>query len=313
MQDTTHRAGSLPEALDITPTLAGGGPILVFGGPYSNLAATTAMRERARALAIPPERTICTGDVIAYCAEPEETSLLVRDWGCHVVAGNCEEQIASGAADCGCGFEDGSACDLLAKGWYPYANQRVSQSTREWMAGLPAAITFNAGGLRFRVVHGGTSVVNTFVFGSQRDLVASEHAASGADVVVAGHAGLPFIRRVQGGVWFNPGVIGMPANDATTDVWYGLITTRPDGGVRLSASRLAYDHHATAAAIRRQGYADDYARALVTGLWPSLDILPALERERTGQRAKVNPVDVSSPRALSDAALARPRLQRATR
>lgn len=293
MQDMTPRAGPLPAARDISPMLVGNGPILVFGGPYSNLAATTAMRARAEALGIPPQRTICTGDVIAYCAEPEETSRLVRDWGCHVVAGNCEEQIAAGAADCGCGFEEGSACDILAKGWYPYANQRVSSVTREWMAQLPAAIIFETFGLRFRVVHGGSHIVNAFVFASQRDIVEAEHAAAGADVVIAGHAGVPFMRRVPGGVWFNPGVIGMPANDATTDVWYGLITARPGGGVRLSAYRLAYEHHGAAAAVRRQGYADDYARALVTGLWPSLDILPPLERARTGQRLRVRSVDVA--------------------
>ena len=49
-------------------------PILVFGGPYSNLRATQAMRARAEELGIPPSSTICTGDVVAYCAEPEETT-----------------------------------------------------------------------------------------------------------------------------------------------------------------------------------------------------------------------------------------------
>ncbi|HKL26714.1 MAG TPA: metallophosphoesterase family protein, partial [Desulfuromonadales bacterium] len=57
------------------------GPVLIFGGPYSNLAATQAMRAKAEELEIPPERTICTGDVVAYCAEPRETVDLIRDWG----------------------------------------------------------------------------------------------------------------------------------------------------------------------------------------------------------------------------------------
>ena len=37
-------------------------PLLVFGGPYSNLEATQAMRQRAEALSIPPGNVICTGD-----------------------------------------------------------------------------------------------------------------------------------------------------------------------------------------------------------------------------------------------------------
>src|SRR5262245_44817533 len=82
-------------------------PLLVFGGPYSNLRALAALRERADALGIPAAQTICTGDVVAYCAEPQETTAAVREWGCHVVAGNCEEQLAAGAEDCACGFEPG--------------------------------------------------------------------------------------------------------------------------------------------------------------------------------------------------------------
>lgn len=77
----------------------------------------------------------------------------------------------------------------------------------------------------------------------------------------------------------------MPANDGTADVWYGLI--RAVGSeLLLSTHRLAYDHHAAAAAMRRSGHANGYARTLITGLWPSLDILPPAEREATGQRIR---------------------------
>jgi hypothetical protein len=43
-------------------------PILVFGGPYSNLRALAALRRHAEALAPPPSHCIRTGDVVAYCA-----------------------------------------------------------------------------------------------------------------------------------------------------------------------------------------------------------------------------------------------------
>src|SRR5215831_10236951 len=63
-------------------------PLLVFGGPYSNLNAVRALRARAGALGIRPDQCICTGDVIAYCAEPEETAIAIREWECKVVSGN---------------------------------------------------------------------------------------------------------------------------------------------------------------------------------------------------------------------------------
>jgi hypothetical protein len=96
---------------------------------------------------------------------------------------------------------------------------------------------------------------------------------------------VPFIEKVGRGAWFNPGVIGMPANDGTPDVWYGLIGLEV-GHILLSTRRLAYDHHGAAAAMRRSGHADGYARALVTGVWPSLDVFPPTERAATGQKLR---------------------------
>lgn len=274
--------------VDLTDILAGSGagdPILVFGGPYSNIRALEAMRRAADERGIPARRVICTGDVVAYCAEPEETVRAMRDWGCHVIAGNCEEQLAAGAADCGCGFEEGSACDLLAKGWYPFANQRVSAESRAWMETLPSSASFRWRDLACRVVHGGVDVVSRFIFASDGDVIDGELAKADADLVVAGHAGIPFIARRKTGTWFNAGVIGMPANDGTPDGWYGLLTPTVRG-IDLSLHRLAYDSRPAAAAMRRWAYADGYARSLVTGIWPSFDVLPSAEKAATGVRLK---------------------------
>jgi predicted phosphodiesterase len=267
------------------PDLVLQAPVLVFGGPYSNLRALSALRARAEELGIPASHCICTGDVVAYCGEPEETATAIRLWGCHVVAGNCEEQLAAAAEDCACGFEAGSECDRLAKGWYPFANARISPASRAWMAELPRSLSVAVGSWRLRVIHGGTSRINRFVFASERDTITEEMVQAEADIVVAGHAGLPFIERIGGGAWFNPGVIGMPANDGTPDVWYGVVGLEA-GDVLLSTRRLAYDHHAAAGALRRCGHADGYARTLVTGLWPSLDVLPPGERAATGKRLR---------------------------
>src|SRR5262245_49963123 len=105
-------------------------PTLVFGGPYGNVRALAALRLRADRLGIPAARCVCTGDVVAYCGEPEETAAAMRAWGCHLIAGNCERQLAAGSADCACGFEEGSACDRLAKDWYRFADRRISPESR---------------------------------------------------------------------------------------------------------------------------------------------------------------------------------------
>jgi len=242
----------------------------------------TALRARAAALGIDAARTICTGDVVAYCAEPEETVASIRTWGCHVVAGNCEEQLAVDAQDCGCGFADNSGCHQLAKSWYGFARKRISLDSRQWMATLPKFMTFSMAGWAFRVIHGGVARTNRFVFASQRALIAEELRCSKADIVIAGHAGLPFIEKVGKQVWFNPGAIGMPANDGTPQVWYGLAGVE-DNALVLSTRRLTYDHVDAAAAMRKAGHVDGYAMALLSGLWPSLDVLPQHEKAAKGR------------------------------
>lgn len=279
---------ALPPELD----LGLDGTLLVFGGPYSNLRATKAIQAEADRLGIVANRVICTGDVVAYCAEPEETSQAIAAWGCHVIQGNCEQQLAAAAPDCACNFEAGSACDLLAKGWYPFASARISSEMRDWMGGLPETLRFNFAGRSFRVVHGGVSQVNRWIFASQADVIADECRDAKSDVVIAGHCGVPFVRRAGRSVWFNPGVVGMPANDGTTDVWYGLIRSK-DGALQISTHRLSYDHVAAAAAMRRFGHANGYARTIVTGVWPSFDVFPEVERRATGKRLK--PCSLSLP------------------
>jgi hypothetical protein len=93
----------------------------------------------------------------------------------------------------------------------------------------------------------------------------------------------------------------MPANDGTADVWYGLIGLKA-GHLLLSTRRLSYDHHGAAAAMRREGHADGYARTLVTGVWPSLDVLPPAERAATGQKLRQRTVRIPARIALETAA-----------
>ncbi len=133
------------------------GPVLIFGGPYSNLEATKAVLAQAEKLGVPRERTICTGDVVAYCAAPLECVEIIADAKLPVVMGNCEQSLGAGLGDCGCGFDPGGTCDRLAADWYSYAADQLYQSALGWMRDLPTRITFDLGGRRLAVVHGAPS------------------------------------------------------------------------------------------------------------------------------------------------------------
>ena len=258
---------------------------MVFGGPYSNLQATLAVKAEAERLAIAPNRCLCTGDVVAYGADPQDTVALIRDWGASVVMGNCEESLATGAEQCGCGFEEGSACDVLSKQWFGYATARLDADSRDWMGALPKMVRFELAGRRVAAIHGGVDNISRFIFASTaEEEKRKQAAAANADVILAGHCGLPFTQVLaNGAIWHNAGAVGMPANDGTRDVWYSLLTPTKDD-LDITHHRLAYDHRRAAVRMRAEGLAEGYALALETGCWPSLDVLPPDERAATGRR-----------------------------
>ena len=276
---------SLPLALATRARLVADGPVLVFGGPYSNLAATEALLAAAAGLGIPPERMICTGDVVAYGADAVACVSLLRAAGLTVVAGNCEEQLGAGAADCGCGFAARSECERLAGAWFAHADAVLGADDRAWMRGLPSCLELHIGDRRLLVVHGGVERSNQFMWASAGSELDRQLSLARADGVIGGHCGLPFTRIGPLGLWHNPGAIGMPANDGTARGWFSVLTPLP-AGLELRHHALAYDAGRAALAMRSAGLPDEYAAALQTGLWPSCDVLPAVEMARRGQPYK---------------------------
>ena len=265
-------------------------PVLVFGGPYGNLQATRALLAEAQRRRVPPSRMLCTGDVVAYCADPQATVDLVRGAGIAVVMGNCEESLGSAAEDCGCGFEAGSACDLLSAQWYAYASRALDEEAKAWMRGLPRRLVFSLAGRRLAAIHGGVAQINRYVFpatGAADKL--AEIEASGAEGVIAGHCGLPFTEILAGRLWHNAGVIGLPANDGTPRVWFSTLSPGPEGLV-IEHHALAYDHGGAAAAMRARGLPAAYAESLGTGLWPADDVMPEADRRNRGRALAPEPM-----------------------
>jgi len=259
------------------------GPLLLFGGPYGNRQALDALFIEAESLGIPPGRMICTGDLAAYAADPQTVADRLRGAGVPVVMGNVEEALADAAADCRCGFAEGSLCDTLAAAWYRHADAALDSDTKQWMGELPHRVDFSLAGRRFAVIHGGVRQINRFIFpATPAAEKLSELAYAGTDAVIGGHSGLPFTDRLGGRLWHNAGAIGLPANDGTPRVWYSLL--RPTAaGIAVSIRALSYDHETAAARIRAVGLPDAYATALETGLWPADDVMPDADRARRGQ------------------------------
>ena len=265
-------------------------PLLLFGGPYSNLNALLSLQKIANDLTIPPNHIICTGDIVAYCGQPSETVETIRNWGIHVLMGNCEESFANEANDCGCGFDEGSSCDLLSAEWFHFANSQLNHDQRQWFSQLPRRMTFNFFGKKCLVVHGSITSINQFIFASNHnDLFSEQLSHTDADVVIAGHSGIAFSKTIGNKLWHNAGAIGMPANDGTQNTWYSMISGEQDH-IKIETLPLHYNASASASIMRHAGLDNGYANTLQSGLWPSMDVLPEAEKQQQGLALQFNPV-----------------------
>jgi predicted phosphodiesterase len=256
------------------------GKIIVFGGVYSNFQALESLKAYAEHAKIPPHNIFCTGDVAGYCAQPEECVQLVKSWGINCIAGNVELQLASGEDDCGCDFDEGSRCDVFSRQWYPYAQSKLSTDSIQWMKSLPEHLTFNHHGKKVVMVHGSYSGISDFIFKSTPWEEKLKHfEATRADIILAGHCGLPFKDEQGGFQWLNAGVIGMPANDGETAVWF----MEMNEDQTVAHHQLKYDHTTANQLMIENNLPEAYAKTLVSGIWDNCEILPESETNQQGK------------------------------
>lgn len=264
------------------------GKVLVFGGVYSNLQALEAMMAVAKENGIEATNCLCTGDIVGYCAEPEEVVQLFKTWGAYSIAGNVELQLVEGADDCGCDFNEGSRCDGFSKLWYPYAKGRLSKDSIRYMESLPNHILFDYVSKKVGVLHGAVENVSEFIFEStSKDIKLKNFKSLDAEVILAGHCGLPFSQVIEEKLWLNPGVIGMPANDGTPRVWY-ILLEEGDGQLKYTHQYLEYDFQKSYELMKSNHLPMEYADTLVSGLWDNMEILPKAERQLIGNPYNFN-------------------------
>ncbi len=257
------------------------GRVLLFGGVYSNLEALSAIQDIAHQKNIEPTNIINTGDIVGYCADPDLCLQEIKKWGIHNIAGNVELNLKDGELDCGCNFDEGSRCDTFSKQWYPYAQSKVSPDSMQFIEQIPEFLRFNFAGKNCLVLHGGIEDTSQFIFKSTSIVIKQEiFQKAGVDIIVAGHAGIPFCQQIGKYSWLNPGVIGMPANDGQPNVWYALLDD--SDGLECSILPLVYNNQLASQKIIINPLPQSYAETLKTGIWDNVEILPQAERGLQG-------------------------------
>jgi hypothetical protein len=263
---------------DPTPVEGPWSRIAVFGGVYSNHLALLELLEDAKRRGA--EAIYCLGDLGAFGPNPEKVRPLLAAGGVLSIQGNYEESLAACREDCNCGYtdpRDNHFADLS----YGYTERNCSPELKAWMGTLPRRRRVRVGDRELLLVHGSPRRINEFLFQSTSPVPFLEVLLdqNRCDGILATHTGLHWHRRLSSGRdVVNVGVIGRPANDGNTHVWYAMLEAR-EAGLDVELVPLPYDHHALAAEMRAEGLPEEFVATILTGWWTTcLEILPARER-----------------------------------
>lgn len=259
---------------DPTPVEGPYARIAVFGGIYSNHYALTALLEDAARRGA--EAVYCLGDLGAFGPNPEKVRPLLDQGGVLSIQGNYEESLASGREDCNCGYTD-PRDNHFAEISYRYTERNCSPELKAWMGTLPRRRRVRVGDRELLLIHGSPRRINEFLFQSTSPVPFLEVLLdqNGCDGILCTHTGLQWHRRLPSGRdVVNVGVIGRPANDGNTHVWYSMLD---ESGINLIP--LVYDYESLAAEMRQESLPEEFVETVLTGWWTTcLEILPARER-----------------------------------
>ena len=251
--------------------------LALIGGIYSNVHALVAtLDDIARRRA---DATYFLGDLGAFGPYPDRVPELLIERGIEGIQGNYEESLAGGATDCNCGYTD-PRDNVYAQISYDYTAERTSDTYKRWMATLPKSMRFEIGGKRVLLSHGSPRKINEFLWRSTSPdpflhRLCDEHEA---DVIVCTHTGLHWHKPLDRGRHLvNAGVIGRPANDGRTNVWYTMLMIGAE--VQVEFIPIEYDHAALAGEMRDEKLPEEFIETIETGWWTTcLESLPAKER-----------------------------------
>ncbi|HJQ37996.1 MAG TPA: metallophosphoesterase family protein [Thermoanaerobaculia bacterium] len=247
-----------------------------LGGIYSNYHALVAALDDIARRGV--DATHFLGDLGAFGPHPDRVPRLLIERGIPGIQGNYEESLSTRAEDCHCGYTD-PRDNHFAQISYDYTFANTGDAYKDWMGSLPREIRFTAGDRRFLLVHGSPRTINEFLWRSTSpdpflEKLCADHDA---DVIVCTHTGLHWHKALRNGKHvINAGVLGRPANDGRTNVWYTIVDT---DDFEVTFVPVHYDHERLAEEMRGEQLPEQFVETILTGWWTTcLEVLPSKER-----------------------------------
>ncbi|AEF93881.1 phosphodiesterase, MJ0936 family [Desulfotomaculum nigrificans CO-1-SRB] len=235
--------------------------IAIFADVHSNLLGLQAVLADIRQRGI--DTIYCLGDLVGYGPRPNEVIDLLRQENIPTVMGNYDDAIGHMRFICGCDYKDEQAMKLGERSIL-WTKEHTSEENKAWLRQLPERLEFNAGGLKFLLVHGSPRQLNEYLFENTPEKVLNQFLTENhCDVLVCGHTHLPYHKQVAEGHVINVGSAGKPKH-GNANVGYALLDVA-EGNLTVEFIQVPYDFEQTAREIEEVGLPREFAQIIRTG------------------------------------------------
>lgn len=254
--------------------------VALLGGVYNNHLAL----KRACEMAVEHgcEAIFQQGDLGGFGPHPNNVFPILREFNVQCIQGNYEESLIKRLEDCGCGYTHPKD-NYYAAISYEYTHRNLSGENRRLLETFPKQLQFKLGERTVHLCHGSPRRINEFLWATttSNGFVESLARDFNFDILCCTHTGLPWHRQVAPGKWIvNIGVLGRPANNGKTHVWYVELTAGDDQP-QIEFLPVDYDWRRLAQEMADEKLPQEFIETISTGWWTTcLEILPGKERAR---------------------------------
>ena len=211
------------------------------------------------------------GDLVGYCAWPNEVVDLIKFTSIAGVAGNYDSTVATGYKHCGCRSES-AAQEALAHASFEWTCANTSAASKAFLGGLPFRLDLrplggHVAGPTVTLVH--ATPMNNLVYVTEDRpdsfllKLAEQAGLRAGDMLCFGHTHKPWHRVVDGIHFVNTGSVGRP-KDGDARAGYALLDV-DERGLQVTLTRVEYDVDTAARELARVGLPVEFAEFLRSG------------------------------------------------
>jgi putative phosphoesterase len=193
---------------------------------------------------------VCAGDIVGYCANPNECAKIVKNMAGTAVLGNHDVSALTG---------DTTWMNPYAARASRWTSGALDEDSRAYLGSLKTEARLRLDGRRLAIYHGAVGSVTEYVYEEQAGEDMLERA--NADVLVLGHTHVPYAKKLRTGLVVNPGSVGQPRDGDPRASYAVLDLTAGTADIK----RLDYDVEGAYDAIIAAGLPEMLAERLFMG------------------------------------------------